>query len=70
MRRLQRSLTAALPGAVSVHGHFGPATSAAVQRYQRRARLRVTGVAAHRTWLALQHGRPVVPPKRHGPKRP
>jgi Domain of unknown function (DUF1906)/Putative peptidoglycan binding domain len=57
VRRLQRGLTAALPGAVTVHGHYGPATSSAVQRYQRRTGLRVTGVAAHRTWRALQHGR-------------
>ena len=56
VRRLQRSLTAALPGAVTVHGHFGPGTSAAVQRYQRRAGLRVTGVAAGPTWQALGHG--------------
>ena len=63
VRRLQRGLTAALPGAVTVHGHFGPATSAAVQRYQRRAGLRVTGVAAGRTWRALGHGR------LHGPSR-
>ena len=57
VRRLQRSLTAALPGAVRVQGHFGPATTAAVQRYQRRTGLRVTGVAGPRTWRALHQGR-------------
>lgn len=57
VRRLQRSLTAALPGSVAVHGHFGPATSAALQRYQRRAGLPVTGVAAAATWQALGRGR-------------
>lgn len=58
VRRLQRSLTAALPGSVTVHGHFGPATSAAVQRYQRRNRLNVTAVAGPKTWRHLAHGRP------------
>ena len=58
VRRLQRSLTAALPGAVAVHGHFGPATSAAVQRYQRSTGLNVTAVAGPRTWQTLAHGRP------------
>jgi peptidoglycan hydrolase-like protein with peptidoglycan-binding domain len=66
VRRLQRSLTAALPGAVTVHGHFGPGTSAAVRRYQRRAGLRVTGVAAFPTWRALQHGRVGAPGRQGG----
>jgi peptidoglycan hydrolase-like protein with peptidoglycan-binding domain len=56
VRRLQRALTAALPGRVAVHGHFGPGTTAAVARYQRRTGLRVTGVAAPSTWRALQDG--------------
>lgn len=56
VRRLQRALTAALPGQVAVHGHFGPGTTAAVARYQGRAGLRVTGVAAPATWRALQDG--------------
>jgi hypothetical protein len=66
VRRLQRSLTAALPGAVTIHGHFGPGTSAAVQRYQRRAGLRVTGVAASPTWRALQRGRIGAPDRPRG----
>lgn len=57
VRRLQRALTAALPGRVTVHGHFGPGTAVAVTRYQRRTGLRVTGVAAASTWRALQAGR-------------
>lgn len=59
VRRLQRALTAALPGRVAVHGHFGPGTTAAVARYQRRTGLRVTGVAAPSTWRALQDGETV-----------
>ena len=66
VRRLQRSLTAALPGAVTVRGHYGAATSAAVQRFQRRAGLRVTGVAAPPTWRALQNGRLGSPGKPRG----
>jgi len=56
VRRLQRALAAALPGPVAVRGHFGPGTTVAVERYQRRTGLRVTGVAAHSTWRALQDG--------------
>lgn len=59
VRRLQRALTAALPGSIAVHGHFGPGTTAAVERYQRRTGLRVTGVAAPSTWRALQDGETV-----------
>ena len=59
VRRLQRALAAALPGPVTVHGHFGPGTTAAVARYQRRTGLRVTGVAAPSTWRALQDGETV-----------
>lgn len=56
VRRLQRALAAALPGPVAVHGHFGPGTTVAVERYQRRTGLRVSGVAAPATWRALQDG--------------
>lgn len=59
VRRLQRALTAALPGRVAVQGHFGPGTTVAVARYQRRTGLRVTGVAAPSTWRALQDGETV-----------
>jgi peptidoglycan hydrolase-like protein with peptidoglycan-binding domain len=56
VRRLQRALTSALPGVVAVHGHFGPATTSAVLRYQARTGLRVTGVASPGTWRALRTG--------------
>jgi hypothetical protein len=56
VRRLQRALTAALPGSVAVHGHFGPGTSQGVRRYQRRAGIRPTGVAGPATWRALRSG--------------
>lgn len=57
VRRVQRSLTAALPGVVRVNGVSGPRTVSAVRRYQRRLGLRPTGVVAHRTWDALVEGR-------------
>lgn len=59
VRRVQRALTAALPGAVGVHGHFGPGTTSAVRRYQQRTGLRVTGVVSPRTWHALRTGAPL-----------
>lgn len=79
VRRLQRALTAALPGSVAVHGHFGPGTSQAVRRYQRRVDLRTTGVAGPSTWRALRagllldrggpDGRKQPHAGEHGPKR-
>ena len=66
VRRLQRALTAALPGVVAVHGHFGPGTTNAVRRYQARTGLRVTGVATPGTWHALKTG--AAPQRRHHAK--
>jgi peptidoglycan hydrolase-like protein with peptidoglycan-binding domain len=66
VRRVQRALTAALPGAVAVHGHFGPGTASAVRRFQDRAGLRVTGIVNPATWHALSTG-DITQPK---PKRP
>ncbi len=72
VRRAQRALTAALPGAVPVHGHFGPRTGHAVRRYQARAGLRVSGVLSPGTWRALRSGKVVkvrsksVRPAKHG----
>lgn len=60
VRRVQRALTAALPGAVPVHGYFGPGTVNAVSRYQAHHGLRVTGVVTPGTWHALRTGAPVV----------
>ncbi len=60
VRRVQRALTAALPGTVAVHGHFGPGTVNAVRRYQARHGLRVSGVVSPGTWHALRTGAPVV----------
>ncbi|HET6634252.1 MAG TPA: glycoside hydrolase domain-containing protein [Streptomyces sp.] len=60
VRRLQRALTAALPGSVPVQGYFGPGTASAVARYQTRHGLRVSGVASPGTWHALRTGAPEV----------
>ncbi len=60
VRRVQRALTAALPGTVAVHGHFGPGTVSALCRYQARHGLRVSGVVTPGTWHALRTGAPVV----------
>ncbi|MGN6578172.1 MAG: glycoside hydrolase domain-containing protein [Nocardioides sp.] len=59
VRRLQRALTAALPGTVPVHGHFGPGTVAKVARFQATRGLRVSGVVTPGTWHALRTGAPV-----------
>ena len=57
VRRLQRALTAALPGALPVTGYYGGRTGAAVRSYQARVGLRPTGVVAAPTWSALAHGK-------------
>ncbi len=59
VRRVQRALTAALPGTVPAHGHFGPGTAATVARYQATRGLRVSGVVSPGTWHALRTGAPV-----------
>ncbi len=59
VRRVQRALTAALPGTVPVHGYFGPGTAATVARYQATRGLRVSGVVTPGTWHALRTGAPV-----------
>jgi hypothetical protein len=70
VRRLQRALTAALPGTVPVRGHFGPGTVAKVARYQASRGLRVSGVVTPGTWHALRTGAPVhrVRHEQHGHK--
>ncbi|HEY6737979.1 MAG TPA: peptidoglycan-binding protein [Actinopolymorphaceae bacterium] len=57
VRRLQRSLTAALGRAVGIDGQFGPLTERAVEDYQSSRDLDVDGVVGRLTWGALQAGR-------------
>jgi hypothetical protein len=38
---------------VAVNGKFGPLTHAAVRKFQRQRRLKVTGIVEARTWKAL-----------------
>jgi hypothetical protein len=56
VRRLQRSLNAAVHAGLAVDGIFGPATTAAVRDYQEAVGLRRTGVVAWDTWAELQSG--------------
>jgi hypothetical protein len=57
VRRLQRSLTAALGRTVGIDGAFGSQTTQAVRDYQSSRGLGVDGVAGPQTWTALQAGR-------------
>ncbi|WP_350279183.1 peptidoglycan-binding protein [Kribbella sp. HUAS MG21] len=57
VRRLQRSLTAALGRTVAIDGQFGPLTETAVKDYQRTRQLVVDGVVGPVTWTALQSGK-------------
>jgi hypothetical protein len=56
VRRLQRSLNAAVHADLPVDGIFGQPTTAAVRRYQAEVGLRRTGVVAPDTWAQLQSG--------------
>jgi 3-oxoadipate enol-lactonase len=49
----QRLLSAAGDSCGQIDGIFGPATAAAVSRFQRGRRLRATGQIDHNTWAAL-----------------
>lgn len=67
VRRLQRSLNAALPHRVTVDGAFGPETARAVRHYQQRTGQAATSVVTRGTWSALGRGRvagPVVVARR------
>ncbi|MFD3490365.1 peptidoglycan-binding protein [Streptomyces sp. NPDC058690] len=57
VKRLQRSLTAALGTTVDAVGNFGPVTAKAVRAYQTRQGLAVTGIVSSNTWAALHAGR-------------
>lgn len=57
VRRLQRALVAALGKRVTVDGAFSQATERAVERYQRKAHLPVTGVVTDQMWDRLDAGR-------------
>ncbi|MGW4231065.1 N-acetylmuramoyl-L-alanine amidase [Streptomyces sp. NPDC004980] len=57
VKRLQRSLTAALGSTVAVDGAFGTATDTAVRGYQNSRGLTADGSAGPKTWAALQNGR-------------
>ena len=57
VRRIQRSLTAALGRRVAVTGVFNARTATAVTRYQRTRSLPATGVVDRATWAQLEAGR-------------
>ena len=57
VRRLQRALDAAYPGAVAVTGTFAGGTTTAVKRYQGGLGLARTGVVTPGLWDRLQAGR-------------
>ncbi|GAB3407345.1 glycoside hydrolase domain-containing protein [Flindersiella endophytica] len=57
VRRLQRSLTAALGRTVGIDGQFGPLTEQAARDYQSSRSLGVDGIVGTQTWGALQAGR-------------
>lgn len=57
VRRLQRTLTAALTRTVAIDGQFGPQTETAAKDYQSTRQLVVDGVVGPVTWTALQSGK-------------
>jgi peptidoglycan hydrolase-like protein with peptidoglycan-binding domain len=56
VRRLQRTLTAALGRTVTINGSFGTATVTAVRDYQSSRGLVVDGIVGPATWGSLQSG--------------
>jgi peptidoglycan hydrolase-like protein with peptidoglycan-binding domain len=56
VRKLQRSLTAALDRTVTISGTFDRRTRRAVNRYQTTRSLTVNGTVGSNTWAALQKG--------------
>lgn len=67
VRRAQRALRRTADLGVVVDGAFGPATDAAVRRFQEGAGLAVDGVVGPLTWEALPDGGP-MPKLRKGSK--
>ncbi|MFJ3582815.1 peptidoglycan-binding protein [Streptomyces sp. NPDC090127] len=57
VKRLQRSLTAALGRTVGIDGSFGSGTAQAVRDYQSSRALTADGIVGAATWTALQTGR-------------
>lgn len=57
VKRLQRSLTAALGRTVGIDGSFGPSTAQAARDFQSSRSLTVDGIVGSATWTALQAGR-------------
>lgn len=57
VRRLQRSLTAALKRTVGIDGQFGSITEQAVRDYQSSRSLGADGIVGNLTWTALQAGK-------------
>ncbi|MFL6075213.1 MAG: peptidoglycan-binding protein [Mycobacteriales bacterium] len=57
VRRLQRSLTAALGRTIAIDGSFGSGTQQAVKDYQSSRGLSADGIVGSLTWTALQSGR-------------
>jgi N-acetyl-anhydromuramyl-L-alanine amidase AmpD len=57
VRRLQRSLTAALGRTLAIDGSFGSGTAQAVRDYQSSRALTADGIVGTATWTALQSGR-------------
>ncbi|MDQ6935421.1 MAG: peptidoglycan-binding protein, partial [Actinomycetota bacterium] len=56
VRRVQRSLNAALGADLTITGLFDGATQAKLRAYQTKLHLSATSVAAAPTWTALQRG--------------
>ena len=57
VRRLQRAINAAYPGAVAVTGTFAGGTTTAVKRYQGGLGMARTGVVTPAMWTKLKSGR-------------
>ena len=68
VRELQGLLNRA-GAALTVDGHFGPATDRALRHFQSRMGLTVYGIACRQTWATLRGVRPTIAPS-PAPARP